>query len=318
MFGSESDAKVKIEGTGTEAHLVDAMTTTSGAKGLGKISKSIALSNAYDDLRLTALLHQINGKTSRGGEVSGDKVPALFGMNFVALGNAQRLGDGGIDPVRGPSAALHLALSHIDASLGRVVSELKDRGLFDKTLLVLTAKHGNSPRIGFAKVLPTGTFMLALANAGIQIVAVEQDDSVLLWLKDARQTQRAKETLLSAPSVETVFAGGSDLVAAGFGDPAKDDRTPDIIIKLKPGYLVSDSPKRAEHGGFSDDDTHVALILASGAVPPAIAGSVQGETVSTNQIAVTALQALGLDAAKLQGAVLEKTPALPGTEIPVK
>ena len=114
------------------------------------------------------------------------------------------------------STALHLALSHIDASLGRVVSELKGRGLFDKTLLVLTAKHGNSPRIGFAKVLPTSTFMLALANAGIQIVAVEQDDSVLLWLKDARQTKRAKETLMNAPGVETVFAGGSDLVAAGF------------------------------------------------------------------------------------------------------
>ncbi len=318
FYAPESDAKVKIEGTGTEAHLVDAMTTTSGAKGLGKISKSIALSNAYDDMRLTALLHQIHGKTSLGGEIPGDTVPAIFGMNFVALGNAQRLLDGGIDPVRGPSVALHLALSHIDASVGKVVSELKSLGLFDKTLIILTAKHGNSPRVGVAKVLPPGTFMIALANAGIQVATVEQDDSVLLWLKDAKQTKLAKETLSSAPGVDTIFAGTTDLVAAGFGDPAKDDRTPDIIIKLKPGYLVSDSPKRAEHGGFSEDDTHVALILTSGALPSALGGSVQGETVSSNQIAVTALQALGLDAGKLEGAVAEKTPALPGTGLPAK
>ncbi len=316
FYAPESDAKVKIEGTGAEAHLVDAMTSADGKKGLGKISKSIELSNAYDDLRLTALFHQIHGKTSLGGEVPGSAVPAIFGMNFVALGNAQRLLDGGIDPVRGPSAALHLALSHIDASVGKIVSQLKERGLFDKTLIVLTAKHGNAPRIDVAKVLPPGTFTIALANAGIQTAAVEQDDSVLLWLKDAKQTKQAKETLKSAPGVDTIFAGTTDLVAAGFGDPAKDDRTPEVIIKLKPGYLVSDSPKRAEHGGFSEDDTHVALILASGALPPAIAGSVQGETVSTNQIAVTALQAVGLDAGKLQGAVAEKTPALPGTGIP--
>ena len=103
-----------------------------------------------------------------------------------------------------------------------------------------------------------------------------------------------------------------------FGDPATDDRTPDIIIKLKAGYLVSESPKRAEHGGFSDDDTHVALILASGALAPALGGSVQDGEISTNQIAVTALQALGLDADKLQGAVSEKTPALPGMGISVK
>ena len=318
FYAPESDAKVKMEGTGGEARLVDAMTATTGPKGLGKISKSIPLSNAYDDVRLAALLHQIDGKTSIGADVPGDAVPALFGMNFVALGNAQRLPDGGIDAERGPSAALRLALSHIDASVGRVVSELRSRGLFDKTLIVLTAKHGNSPRVGAARVLPPGTFTIALANARIQVAAVEQDDSVLLWLKDPTQARIAKEALVTAPGVDTVLAGGAELAAAGFGDPAKDDRTPDIIIKLKAGYLVSDSPKRAEHGGFSDDDTHVALVLASGALPPALGGSVQGETVSTNQIAVTALQALGLDVGKLQGAVAEKTPALPGTGIIVK
>ena len=318
FYAPESDAKVKIEGTGAEARLVDAMTTTSGSKGLGKISKSIPLSNAYDDFRLTGLLHQIDGKSSLGADVPGDAVPAIFGMNFVALGNAQRLLDGGIDAERGPSAALHLALSHIDASVGRVVNELKSRGLFDKTLIVLTAKHGNSPRIGAARVLPPSTFTIVLANAGIQVAAVEQDDSVLLWLKDSKQTKQAKEALTGVASVETVFAGAEDLVAAGFGDPAKDDRTPDIIVKLKPSHLVSDSPKRAEHGGFSEDDTHVALILASGALPPALGGSVQAETVSTNQLAVTALHALGLDTAKLRGAVAEKTSALPGAGIPVR
>ena len=318
FYAPESDAKVKLEGSGADAHLVDAMTSSTGKKGLGKISGSIDLSNAYDDLRLAALLHQIDGKTSSGEAAPKDMVPAIFGMNFVALGNAQRLVDGGIDATNGPSAALHLALNHIDASVGRVVSELKARGLFDKTLIVLTAKHGNAPRIGAARLLPTSTYTIALLNAGIQVATVEQDDSVLLWLKDPKQTAQAKVALKSAPGVETIYAGASELVAAGFGDPASDERTPDVIIKLQPGYVVSDSKKRAEHGGFSEDDTHVALVLASGALPAELRGSSQTGIVSTNQIAVTALQALGLDAGKLQGAVAEKTPPLPGTGISVR
>lgn len=316
FYAAESDAKVKIQGTGTAARLVDQQTTTTGTSGLKKISNSIALSNAYDDLRLGALINEIDGKTSTGQPVPGDVTPAIFGMNFVALGNAQRLATGGIDPASGPSADLHLALSHIDLSVGSVVAELKTRGLWDTTLVVLTAKHGNSPRVGAATDLPSTYYTNALAAAGIGLASLEQDDSLLYWLSDPSQTAQAKSVLgnIADNHIDTIYAGSSELLAAGFGDPSTDDRTPDLIVKLQPGYIVSDSAKRAEHGGFSEDDAHVALVLASGGLDPSLEGTSVTSNVETTQIAVTALNALGLDPAQLQGAAIEGTQALPVPE----
>jgi hypothetical protein len=307
---------VKIDSSG---RLVDAFTSTSGTNGLKKPSNSVVLSNAYDDLRLTALLNQVDGKTSAGDVVPGNVTPAIFGMNFVAVSNAQRLASGGIDANGVPLSDLHLALRHVDASVGLVVDELKARGLFNDTLIVLTAKHGNNPRLGQATLLGSSTFLQPLSDAGIQVATAEQDDSVLLWLQDPAQTAAAKNALLQNPdpSVDTIYAGSSELLGAGFGDPATDDRTPNVIIKLKPGYVVSDSYKRAEHGGFADDDTHVALVFASGGIPLDLRGSDQDGAVSTTQIAVTVLDALGLGASQLQGAVIENTQPLPGTGIPL-
>jgi hypothetical protein len=74
--------------------------------------------------------------------------------------------------------------------------------------------------------------------------------------------------------------------------------------------------KREEHGGFSPDDTHVALIVSGGALPGNVLGTMVTADVQTKQIAVSALNALGLDAALLQGAVIEGTQGLPGLGLP--
>jgi hypothetical protein len=62
----------------------------------------------------------------------------------------------------------------------------------------------------------------------------------------------------------------------------------------------------------SDGDTHVALIVSGGAVPAKAQGKFLSQPVHTTQIAVSALNALGLDADALQGAVIEGTRGLPG------
>ncbi len=311
FYAVESDAKVKLEGTGSTAHLVDQFTTTTGVGGLKKISNSTNLSNAYDDIKLQALMNQIDGKTSTGGAVPGGAVPAIFGMNFIALNTAQRLFAGGIDESTGPSADVHLALSHTDASVGAVINELKANDLWNSTLIVLTAKHGNSPRVGSAIDLPSTTYTSALDAAGIQLASFEQDDSLLYWLADPNQTAQAKLTLQGMVGIDTIYAGSAELLAAGFGDPALDDRTPNLIVKLQPGYVVADSAKRAEHGGFSEDDAHVALIVSSGSLDSSIANTTNNTLVTSTQIAVTTLDALGLDPSQLQGAVIENTKSLP-------
>src|SRR5262249_21607238 len=100
-----------------------------------------------------------------------------------------------------------------------------------------------------------------------------------------------------------------------------DSTTPDIVVTLRPGYLWVGNPlkftfKRAEHGGFSDPDTHVALIVGGGALDKDVRGTTVDTPVQTKQIAVTALNSLGLNSARLQGAVIERTRGLPGLDIP--
>jgi len=66
--------------------------------------------------------------------------------------------------------------------------------------------------------------------------------------------------------------------------------------------------KIAEHGGFSDDDRHVALMLSL----PGLAPREVTVPVATTQVAPTILTALGLDARQLKGVQAENTLPLPG------
>src|SRR5262249_39018005 len=132
--------------------------------------------------------------------------------------------------------------------------------------------------------------------------------------------QGTKTTLKASQVIDKVLSG-ADLVKAGLGDPAKDATTPDIIVTLKPGYIWVGHPlkftfNQAEHGGFSDTDTHVALIVGGGALSKDVQATTVDTPVQTKQVAVTALNSLGLSAAQLQGAVIEGTKGLPGLGIP--
>jgi hypothetical protein len=130
--------------------------------------------------------------------------------------------------------------------------------------------------------------------------------------------------VLPASQIIDKILSGKDLANAGLGNPAKDSTTPDIIVTLKQGFIwVGGNPakkapfKRAEHGGFSEADTHVALIVSGGSLDQGLQGTAVNTPVTTKQIAVAALEALGLDPSKLQGANIEGTVALPGLGLPV-
>ncbi len=99
---------------------------------------------AYDDVRVQAIVIEIDGKTSDGSASA--PVPTVFGMNFQAVSIAEKLPIGGYTDAAGtPSALLATTLGHVDASLGKMVAALEERGLLDSTLIVVTAKHGQSP-----------------------------------------------------------------------------------------------------------------------------------------------------------------------------
>jgi len=161
------------------------------------------------------------------------------------------------------------------------------------------------------------------------------DTSSLIYLQNQSDLQKAltilntkdysfdsAPDLVSDPSGQTTFGSedaqgtgtilsGQDIINAGLGNPATDTRTPDIVVELNTGYFFGDATKkRAEHGGFTNDDTHVALIMGSAGLPSNLQGTTNTQTVSTTQIAPTTLGALGLDPTQLQGVQIDGTQSL--------
>lgn len=310
MYCLEIDAPVAL----INGKLVDAYSAAAGTK-LAQIIHDMPMVMVYDDMKLAALLRELGGQDWRGRARSGP--PALADINFQTVNIAQKSLTGGIDQIGGAetvSRELTDALRHTDANIAAIVQKLRDGGLWNDTLIVLTAKHGNSPRIGIASVAGGGRILTTLKAAGFDLAGYTQDQIGLYWLADPSQTPGAAQVLQALrdgpdnPGIDQVLWGDS-LKAAGLAGPA--DRVPDLVLTAKPGMFLLDLlSKRAEHGSFNDEDTHIPLILGGGAIGSG-RGGVVADQVKSTQIAVTALRALGLDESALRGAQAENTHVLP-------
>jgi hypothetical protein len=297
----------------------------------------------FDDLHVAIILNQVDGKTGSGVELA--PVPTVFGTNFQTLSVAQKAshakGGGYTDAAFTPGAAVTAAMAYVDASLARIVAELKAKNLYASTLIVLTAKHGQSPA-NPALLVKSGDTLTALMEASGYLDAggafgqfattsgslndgtglagtgmIQTDDVGLIWLRDPTQVGAAVATInanlgCTAPGICADGAGASVLSGAAmiakFGDPAL-GRTPDIIVQPNPGVIYTSSTRKdAEHGGNAPDDSHVALIVSF----PSWAASTNATTVVTTQVAPTILSALKLDPTLLQSVKVEGTANLPG------
>lgn len=284
----------------------------------------------YDSLKVNAVLNWINGRTHLGAHRL--PVPNVFGMNFQAVSVAQKLIEksnhvtgGYLDAAGTPSAALLNEFQFVDASIGAFVSELKERGLYDSTLIVITSKHGQSPIDPSRYVGQTinGTSPATLlSNAGFipfsestnnaNGIGPTEDDVSLIWLDSPSNTDAAVQILEQNASTSTgiglgqIYYGPSLIL--NYNNPTKDPRTPDIIVTPNVGVTYSSSSKKQEeHGGFSHDDTNVILLLSNPRFYPA---TVKAE-VGTAQVAPTILKALGLDPDALDAVRIEGTSVLP-------
>ena len=316
-----------------------------GDPNLQDLTTNPLLTERYDDLKVQAIINEIHGQASHlSPDITNPQVPAIFGMNFQAVSVAQKYFAGGITPLSdgstNPSLVLEAAIQHTDASIGQMVSALHQTGLWNSTEIFVTAKHGQTPRVGVGGLMADSTLPNLLGSAGTPVAFAVQDDVSLMYLTDQSQTQQATQTLQTfknTGSIDVYYQGqlvvvpaskiinqilsGPNLVKANLGNAATDSTTPDIIVTLNPGFIWVGHPlkftnKRAEHGGFSADDTHVALVVSGGALPKNVQGKTVGAPVTTTQIAVTVLDSLGLDPNQLTGARIEKTKVLPGLNLP--
>jgi hypothetical protein len=291
----------------------------------------------YDTLKVNAILNEIEGKTHNGAHA---KTPTIFGMNFQAVSVGQKLiessgpGRGGyLDAAGTPTGNLLSDIEFADDSIGEMVMKLKDRGLYESTLIIITAKHGQSPIDPNAYDAVPGKTSNGLSPAtlisnqlhaamppsedpnGTGIGATE-DDVSLLWLTNPSFTDAAVALLeanRAATGIGQIYNGPS--VALNYnwpGLPPNDPRTPDIIVTPNVGVTYTGSnAKLMEHGGFAHDDTNVMLLLSN----PGIAPRTVFSEVGTLQIAPTILTALGIDPRKLDGVRLEGTGVLPDVNL---
>jgi len=292
-------------------------------------TSDVSYTTVYDDLKVQAVVNEIKGFDHTGKTKTG--VPAIFGMNFQSVSVGQKLtADGYTDAAGTPSAGLGQALDFVDASLGKFVAALKqqkigDHTLLDETLIVVGAKHGQSPidvgtlHMIYSKKHPNPKATLdvtdvtdVLATAGVTVAQATEDDISLLWLQDQTMTDTAVAALEAnrkAPRVQKIYSDKE--LKKLFGDPSKDTRTPDLIVQPIPGTIYSGSAaKIAEHGGFAEDDTHTALIVSN----PNLKVQSVSDLVTNQQVAPTILSALGLKIQALDAVRKEQTRVLPGLE----
>jgi hypothetical protein len=281
----------------------------------------------YDQFKVQAVLNWINGKTHDGSAPA--PVPNLFGMNFQAVSVGEKLVEkslgltgGYVDALGTPSTSLFAEIQYVDTAIGQMVSELNKQGLLDSTLIIVSAKHGQSP-IDINRLLripadnpsdepPSQILSPAGVGPGLPVAQADEDDVSLLWLTDQSQTESAALTLGLAANENLfgqgeIFAGPS--LTLQFNDPLTDSRTPDIIVAPNVGVVYTGGmAKVSEHGGFAYDDRNVVLIVSNPSYKP----STFNDQVETRQIAPTILKALGLNPNLLDAVVSEHTETLPG------
>jgi len=359
-YSPEINASVIFDQNGK---LIDAVSFDANGKPVIDPNAHVVTDNttytkAYDDLKVQAILNEIDGRNSLGTSYA--PVPNVFAMNFQAVSVGQKALDGGIDnsgnptnnpkatgatPPTGPSSVLADAVQHTDESIGKILTAIRSNPLLDKnTLVVLVAKHGQDPRNGVGTLLKDNLipdaidFHLGDPNAVSQAT---QDDVSLVWLKDQSKisdvtqylrglsnlplcTGTSSGSTTSAPTcnpgIANVYSGAEAYQLRLAPSPNPDNRTPDVFVQALPGYIFVGNPsngkKISEHGAlFTADATNIALVLGGDGLSSNVKGTTVNNGVRTTQIAVTVLNALGLNPNLLTGVRIEGTKALPGTGI---
>jgi hypothetical protein len=286
----------------------------------------------YDQLKVNAVLNWIQGKTHLG--TADAPVPAIFGMNFQAVSVGQKLIEGGVkggylDAAGTPTVEMRNEIEFVDGAIGQMVDLLRRRGLMESTVIIITAKHGQSPvdpnrffpipgHSGTNGTPPSTLLKNYIPAAETSGLGPTEDDISIQWLNKQSDILTAVGILESnvamagigqifyGASLETMY--GKPGVPAKFGGNGGDPRTPDIIVAPNVGVVYTGSlAKQAEHGGFANDDTNVMMLVSN----PNLHTRTITSFVETMQVAPTILKLLGLDPNSLSAVRAEGTPVLP-------
>lgn len=305
-------------GTGVDDLYTPEITNVGGLDATG----SVVCTVINDYKKVAGIINEIHGL--RHDSTPGPGVPTVFGMNFQAVSVGQKLTIDNLDGtcvqdvdatlnqkhggyLDGDGTPTHVpdyGLQKTDEALGSMIAALKDQHIYESTLFIVSAKHGQSP-INPKKVNKPGHFADRVAKlpdastnpAAIAIAtaagcgsgpcgSINDDDIAVIWLAPADQGKApeiAKYLNKHATFlfIDEVLEG--DSLKLKFKDPQHDSRTPDIIVRAAYGttYTAATKNKNAEHGGIGYSDTNVGLIVSN----PDLHGRVVKTPVASSQVA---------------------------------
>ena len=311
----------------------------------------------YDQLKVNAILNEIAGKDHLGKTKT--KKPIILGMNFQAVSVGEKLIQSGVkggytDGQGTPSEPLLTEIQFVDAALGQMVAALKANNIFDKTLVVITAKHGQSPidpNLFFPIPGHSGTNgespVTLLANytgenfipcsespnpcptptSPTQIGPTE-DDVSLIWLNSPSQTQDAVNLLedtSKTPGTPTYIGLGQIFYDRSLismldtpGYPAFTGKLP-VGDPRTPDIIVQPNVGVIYTTSTKKQEEHGGFAHDDTNVVlllsfPTFTASTVTSEVQTAQVAPTILSALGLDPNTLDAVRAEGTPVLPAVQ----
>ena len=308
----------------------------------------------YDQLKVNAVVNEIKGKDHLG--TSKAPVPVILGMNFQAVSVGQKLispaalppdrndnnSGGYVDAQGTPRPLMMKEIVFVDAAIGQMVAALQNNRLLDSTVIIITAKHGQSP-IDPNRFFPIpgktsngnspggviASLLPAIYSNSNNTLGLAEDDISQLWLADPTQTGKAVSMLEANATAPPGVGLGQILYGASlntlFNPPGVpnnpgpccalrrggDPRTPDIVALPNVGVVYTGGDKKqSEHGGFAWDDTNVMLLVSN----PHFQARTIHSFVETAQVAPTILKLLGLDPNALDAVRMEGTPVLPAVQ----
>jgi len=292
---------------------------------LGGWNSSFENIQCYDAIKVYALLNQIAGKTHSGAPAV---VPAVFGMNFQSVYVGESVNEAGVavggykNAAAAPGEQLLKEIEYVDTAVGAIVGALKTAGIYDNTLLIITAKHGESP-IDPTRYVADGANtpatllgnMIPFSESPLNSTGIgaTEDDVSVLWLKKGVNVNTAVELLENNAGpigLGQIYYGPSLALNYNLGGlgAGLDPRSPDIIVTPNVGVTYSGSTSMiGDHGGFAHDDTNVVMLVAN----PAFSARTVTSPVATRQVAPTILRVLGLDPGLLDAVQQEGTAVLP-------
>lgn len=322
-------------GTGVDDLFTPELNSTDAAQPSIDYTGAFGAAQAYDGYKVQAIVNEIGGMNSTGTAAAA--VPSVFGMNFKSIEVGQRLAKSGPGDMAGLTGgyktssgqlgtALAKQFAFVDQQIGIMLAALQAANIASSTLVIVSAKYGDAP-VNTKSVLRTDpssrilkifqTYYPAYAHSPDPLFAA-YGDVALIWLNPLYAPTSNQSYVNWRYNTEHRNALAlhleSELYSTAFvedygANPFKDNRVPDMIILPWEGVLYTTTTEIADHGGYSNDDLNVALLVSA----PNLQAGYDFDTVSTTQIAPTILSALGLPTSSLNSVTVEGTQPLPIT-----